>query len=214
MNLRHTLAATICGVAMVLLYGFILTQRVNLKYLTARQLLTAIVIWSVLSISAFSLLFAGYNVNKINLDFAAAVGIAAAGVTMLGALFCPKETFFQIWMDSKIGISIEKMIGLAGSHLFLGILYGFLLAILAASVLGFKCKENIARNGLTTSFLFVALMLPAAHIQSEYLSFWAVMIGFSAGSLFGAIGGIFTGLAISRLGLRWRNAEPTQKRKF
>lgn len=206
LSLRHTLAATILGIAMILLYGFILTQRVNLEYLTAMQLLTAIVVWSGLFISAFSLLFAGYNVNKINFRFAATVGIVATGVTMVGALFCPEETFFQIWMTSKIGISIEKMIGLAGSHLFLGILYGFLPAIFSATVLGFKCQENIARNGLTAAFSFVVLMLPAAYIQCEYLSLWAIMIGFSVGSLSGAIGGIFTGLGISHLGLRWSSA--------
>ena len=203
LSLRHTLTAIIFGIAMILLYGFILTQRVNLGHLAAGKLLTIIVIWSGLLISAFSFLFSGSSINKINLGFAAAVGIVATGVTMVGALFCPEATFFHMWRSSNIGASIEKMTGLTGSHLFLGILYGFLPAILSATALGFKFKGDIAKNGLTAAFSFVVLMLPAAYLQCKYLSLWAIMMSFSIGALSGAIGGIFTGLGISRLKLRW-----------
>jgi len=204
LDLKQTVAAIIFSIAMILIYGFILIQRVNLEYLTNGEFLTAIVVWSGLLISAFSLLFMGYRIHKINLRFAAAVGIAATGLTMLGALFCPEETFFQMWMDSNIGTAIAKATGLVGSHLFLGILYGFLPAIFSATILGFKFKENLPRNALAASFSFVILMLPAAYIQCEYLSLWAIMMGFIVGSLSGAIGGIFTGLGITRLGIRWQ----------
>lgn len=203
LSLGRVLAAIIFGIVMILLYGFILTQKVNLGHLTAGKLLTIVVIWSGLLISAFSFLFSGPSINRANLRFAAAVGIAATGVTMVGALFCPEATFFQMWMSSKMGASIAKMTGNAFSHLVFGIVYGFLPAIFSATALGFKFKGDIAKNGLIAAFSFVALMLPAAYLQCRYLSLWTIVISFSIGALSGAIGGIFTGLGITRLKVRW-----------
>jgi len=201
--LKHTLAATILGIAMILTYGFILTQRVDLEHLTAERFLVIIVIWSGLLISAFSFLFSGYRINNINLGFVAAAGIVATGVTMIGALFCPETTFFRMWTASSLGTAAEKLTGLAGSHFVFGIVYGFLPAILSATALGFKYKGNIAKNGIAAAFAFVTLMLPAAYLQCKYLLLWAIMLSFSIGALSGAIGGVFTGLGISRLRLRW-----------
>ena len=125
---------------------------------------------------------------------------------MVGALFCPEATFFQMWMGSKLGATMEKSTGLLGSHFFFGIVYGFLPAILSATTLGFKCKGNVAKNGVAAAFSFVVLMLPAAYLQCKYLSLWAIMMSFAIGALSGALGGIFTGLGISRLRVRWSSA--------
>jgi len=209
LSLGQTLAAAILGVAMILTYGFILNQRINLSeqdYLTTGRLVVTIVIWSGLFISAFSVLFSGYRTNKINLGFAAAAGIVATGVTMVGAFFCPEATFFQMWDGSRLGAAVERFTGLAGSHFTFGIVYGFLPAILSATALGFRCKGNIARNGLVAAFSFVVLMLPAAYLQCKFLSVWMILMSFSIGALSGALGGIFTGLGISRLGVRWSSA--------
>lgn len=206
LSLGRTLAAMILGIAMILIYGLILTQRVNFAHLTTGKLLVTIVVWSGLFISAFSVLFSGYRTNKINLGFAAAAGIVATGVTMVGALFCPETTFFQMWNGSKLGLAMENLTGRAGSHFIFGIAYGFLPAILSATALGFKCKADIARTGLVAAFSFVILMLPAAYLQCKFLSIWAILMSFSIGALSGALGGIFTGLGLSRLGVRWRSA--------
>ncbi len=198
LTLRRLGSAVGAGILVALLYTYVLGQRVDFGYLSAVHLAVTAVIWSGLLVAVFCWMLGQYRQWGVHLGAASALGLAAMGLSLVGTLLCPGETFFDLWERSPLVNTLNGVVGAASGYLIFGFVYALLPALIASAVLGGRLKGRVWRNAMVAAGAFVLLLAPAAYLQCASLA--AGLLGtWVLGALGGALGGVLGGVKVRQV---------------
>lgn len=146
-----------------------------------------------LLVGAFSWIYSATTVNGVHLDVAARIGVLALAITVAATTACPELQVLAWWDRSAVGSMFTELLGVGGSSLVFGFIYGFSPGFLAALFGGQMRAERPIANGLVAVAVVFLLAIPVIYLQSApftsgVLGSW--LAGTGAGTLFGVFGAL------------------------
>lgn len=197
LTLARLAFAVLGGIAIALLFIFLLHQKIEVQPLSSNQLITLGTLWSGVLIAGLSWALGRFRLKNIQLS--APIWLALLGTTlvMIGTYYCPGATAYEWWSNSSIGVATKDALGPILSCCVFGMLYVLPAALLLAPILGRRFTPPLLPASLISAGLFTAMLLPAIYIQCADLAA-GMMLSWVAGSLFGAASGIFGALIVAR----------------
>jgi hypothetical protein len=150
-----------------------------------------------LLVGAFSWIYSASTVNGVHLDAAARVGVLALAITVAATTACPELQVLSWWDHSVAGRTFTDLLGLGGSSLVFGFIYGLFPGFLAALFGGRLLAERPLANGLVAVGVVLLLATPVIYLQSAPFTS-GVIASWLAGTAAGTLCGVFGALRVRR----------------
>lgn len=148
-----------------------------------------------LLVGAFSWIYSASTVNGVHLDVAARIGVLALAITVAATTACPELHVLAWWDESAAGRMFTELLGVGGSSLVFGFIYGLFPGFLAALFGGKMLAERPIANGLVAVAVVFLLATPVIYLQSA--PFTSGVIGsWLAGTAAGTLCGVFGALRV------------------
>lgn len=148
-----------------------------------------------LLVGAFSWIYSATTVNGVHLDAAARVGLLALAITVAATTACPELHVLKWWDGSYLGRLFTELLGVGGSSLVFGFVYGLFPGFLAALFGGQLLSERPLANGLVAVGVVFLLATPVIYLQSAPFTS-GVIASWLAGTAAGTLCGVFGALRV------------------
>ncbi len=188
----------VAGALMTLLSFLLLRHEMDLTALSSGSLFICAILWGGVFITAFFWMLGRFRLGGLLLGAASSVGLIALTLSLSAAYLCPKLHVIAWWRASIPGAAVEALLGEGGTYFALGVTYSLLPTFLASLLFGRSLHGDLWKNGLVSGFSFFLLLLPALYLQCTPFAL-GILVSWSAGTLVGALAGVFGGLGFYRL---------------
>ncbi len=152
-------------------------------------------IYTGLLVGAFSWIYSATTVNGVHLDTAARVGLLALAITVAATTACPELHVLAWWDRSYMGQRLTGLLGVGGSSVVFGFVYGLVPGFLAALFGGQLLADRPIANGLVAGAVVFLLATPVIYLQSSPFTA-GVIASWLGGTAVGTLCGVFGAIRV------------------